>query len=489
MKKPLKPAKWLGSQAQAQPQDDVDAPFAQLKAQQAAVVVTEETPSDAPAFPAEPEPKPDAASKSPQFMKNWEAIGKNEWDTDAWVALMTDVQALPITEARGYYEKFLAQFSTSVRNLDFPTFFFQVDTKLTREYCCCCWGLQGRWWRLFAEHELREKNYERVQEIIKKSLMQIRCPNVDLWRFYLNFTKVVKVDVAVDSKDLAAIASAKRLMIDAYELALERVGGSIHSAPIWQMYLAFVQEDSDPQAFLSVRKLFHRAIMVPLLNMENIWRDYEKFERSIPNNEVLAQNFFKVFRQKFDTARAVLRERKKLYERINLDALAVPASNLRLDSTSMGDWQKVFAYESENPERLDALRHKSRMRFTLEVFVSLKRHYPEAWYQYAAYENQSNDHETAAVVLERGTETIPESSYLHFALADHHELQGNVQAAKAIYEKMLKDNASALVYVTYQRFARRAFGLNEARNVFKRARKDEHEGACTYHVYAASGTD
>lgn len=349
---------------------------------------------------------------------------------------------------------------------------------------------QGRWWRLFAEHELREKQYERVQDIMKQSLMQIRCPNVDLWRFYLNFTKVVKLDVAVDSRDPAAVTAARRLMTDAFELALERVGGSIHAAPIWQMYLAFAQEDADPQAFLGVRKLFHRAVMVPLLNMEGIWRDYEKFERGIPNNEVLAQNFFKVFRQKFDAARAVLRDRKKLYERININALAVPAASLKLDAANMADWQKILAYEVDNPERLDALRHKARMRYTLEVFVSLKRHYPEAWYQYAAYENQSNDHEAAASVLERALEAMPDSSYIQFALADHHELQGNIPAAKAIYEKMIKENVSALAYVTYQRFARRAFGakgLSEARAVFKRARKDERDGACTYHVYAASG--
>lgn len=341
---------------------------------------------------------------------------------------------------------------------------------------------------------MREKQYERVQEIIKKSLMQLRCPNVDLWRFYLNFTKVVKLDVAVDSHDPAAIAAARQLMCDAYELALERVGGSIHSAPIWQMYLGFVQADTDPQAFLNVRKLFHRAIMVPLVNMEGIWRDYEKFERSIPNNEVLAQNFFKMFRQKFDTARAVLRDRKKLFDRVNIHALAVPAatgSTLRADAASMADWQKILAFEMENPERLDALRLKSRMRYTLELLVSVKRHYPEAWYQYTAYENQANDPEAATAVFERALEAIPDSSFLHFAFADHHELQGDIPAAKAIYEKMLEENVSALVYITYQKFARRALGakgLSEARAVFKRARKDEREGACTYHVYAASGT-
>lgn len=337
---------------------------------------------------------------------------------------------------------------------------------------------------------MREKNYERVQEIIKKSLMQIRCPNVDLWRFYLNFTKVVKVDVAVDSKDPGAIHTARQLMCDAFELALERVGASIHAAPIWQSYLTFVQEDTDPQAFLNVRKLFHRAVALPLHNMDAIWREYEKFERSIPNNEALAQNFFKVFRPKFDAARAVLRDRKKLFDHVNINALAVPATTSKADAAQMADWQKILAFEMGNPERLDPLRLKSRMRFTLELFVSVKRHYPEAWYQYTVYENEASDRDAATSIFERALEAIPDSTYLHFAFADHHELHGDIPAAKAMYEKVIKENVSALAYVSYQRFARRAFGakgISEARTVFKRARKDEREGACTYHVFAASG--
>ncbi|KAG3109676.1 hypothetical protein PI124_g10933 [Phytophthora idaei] len=398
--------------------------------------------------------------RTPKFKRCVAAVEKDQWNADAWIALMNEVQLLPIVEAREHYEAFLKQFPTS-----------------------------GRWWKLYAEHELREKQYDRVQEIIKKSLMQLRCPNVDLWRFYLDFTKVVKLDVAVDSKDAAAIATARQLMVDAFELAVERVGGSIHAAPIWQMYLTFVQEEQDPQAFLNVRKLYHRMVMVPLNGMETIWRDYEKFERAIPNNEALAQNFFKVFRPKFDAARAVLRDRKKLYDQVNTNALAVPATSLRADAADMANWQKILALEMGNPERLDALRLKSRMRYTLELFVSVERHYPEVWYQYASYENQANDPDAATSVFERAIEAIPDSSYLHFAFADHHELRGDIPAAKAIYEKLLKDHVSALAYVTYQRFARRAYGakgLAEARAVFKRARKDEREGACTYHVFAAS---
>ncbi|DBA01781.1 TPA: hypothetical protein N0F65_010191 [Lagenidium giganteum] len=410
--------------------------------------------------PAAAAPKHES-KKTPKFKRCLAAVDKDRWNSDAWIALMNEVQQLSIDEARAYYERFLDLYPSS-----------------------------GRWWKLYAEHELREKNYDRVQEIIKKSLMQIRCPNVDLWRFYLNFTKVVKLDVAVDSKDPEGICAARQLMCDAYELAIERVGASIHAAPIWQAYLSFLQEDTDPQAFLVVRKAFHRALVMPLNNMEAIWKDYEKFERSIPNNDALAQNFFKMFRQKFDASRAVFRDRKKLYDAVNINALSVPVSITKAEAAQMTGWQKILEYETQNPERLDGARFKSRMRFTLELFVNVMRHHPEAWYQYAAYENETNDPDAATAVFDRALEANPDSSLLHFAFADHYELRGNMQGATSIYEKVLKENVSALAYITYQRFARRALGakgLNEARNIFKRARKDERDGACTYHVFAASG--
>lgn len=400
------------------------------------------------------------SKRSMKFKRHFAAVEKDQWNADAWTALMTEVQQIPMEEARVYYERFLSLYPTS-----------------------------GKWWKLYAEHELREKNYERVQEIIKKSLMQIRCPSVELWRFYLQFTKVVQLDVAVDSKDVESIKKARQLMCDAFELAIERVGGSIYAAPIWQAYLSFLQEDTDPQAFLVVRKAFHRALVVPMNNMDSIWKEYEKFERSIPNNEALAQNFFKVFRQKFDAARAVLRDRKKLYDMVNLGVLAVPASSTKAERAQMAGWQKLLEYETQNPERLDGARFKSRMRFAFELYVSIMRHHPESWYHYASYENETGDGDAATSVLERAIEAIPDSSILHFALADHYELRGNLAAATAVYEKVLTNHVSSLAYINYQRFARRALGskgLNEARTIFKRARRDDREGACTYHVFAAA---
>lgn len=54
------------------------------------------------------------ANRSAKFKRAWTAVGKDAWNADAWLALMAEAQQLPIAEARGWYDKFLAQFPTSV---------------------------------------------------------------------------------------------------------------------------------------------------------------------------------------------------------------------------------------------------------------------------------------------------------------------------------------------------------------------------------------
>lgn len=427
----------------------------------------------------------------PRFKRYITAVEKDHWNADAWIAFLNELQRVPAEKARFYYERFFKYYPTA-----------------------------GHWWKIYAEHELREKQYDRVQGIIQTCLMEIRCPQVDLWNFYLSFTKLLKYDAVVSASDptytekdenpaenettdpALALNAAKQVMIEAFELAIERVGGSIYAAPIWQSYLSFLQNDSsiDSQAFVAVRKVFHRVLTIPMHHMETLWKEYEKFERSIPNNETLAQSFFKLFRPKFDATRGVFRYRKALYDAVNVNALAIPGYCKKKDgsltqsavaSGSMANWKKIVDFERGNPERLDPLRLKSRVRFTFELLVSVKRHYPEAWYLYAAYENEMGDQEAATLVFERALEAIPESLYLQFACADHHELRGKVKASKLIYENLLRDYPSSLVYIVYQRFARRALGpkgLHEARIIFKRARKDERPGACTHHVYVASAS-
>jgi cleavage stimulation factor subunit 3 len=72
---------------------------------------------------------------------------------------------------------------------------------------------------------------------------------------------------------------------------------------------------------MNIRKAYQRAILVPMIHMDTLWKEYEQFEKSIPNNEVLMQNVMKHLRPKVEAAKLILKDRKALVEVLDLDAL------------------------------------------------------------------------------------------------------------------------------------------------------------------------
>lgn len=57
----------------------------------------------------------DDSKQTPKFKRCLAAIEKDRWNADAWIALMNEVQQMPIAEARAHYERFLELYPTSVR--------------------------------------------------------------------------------------------------------------------------------------------------------------------------------------------------------------------------------------------------------------------------------------------------------------------------------------------------------------------------------------
>lgn len=178
----------------------------------------------------------------------------------------------------------------------------------------------------------------------------------------------------------------------------------------------------------------------------------------MPNNEALAQNLLKLYRPRFEASRAIARDRKVLWEGLNVHCLAVPKRSVIRD-TQLHKWITVVEFELTNPERLDPINWKSRVRLVFEQALMCQRFSAEMWYQYAVFERESaGDYAAAARIFRRALVIMPDSNLLSFSFADHEELRNDIPSAKLVYENLLKHYPSPLVYITYQRFARRAFG-------------------------------
>ncbi|KAL9276553.1 hypothetical protein ACSQ67_025900 [Phaseolus vulgaris] len=219
-------------------------------------------------------------------------------------------------------------------------------------------------------------------------------------------------------------------------------------------YIAFLKSlpaingQEESHRMTTVRKVYQKAIVTPTHHIEQLWKDYENFENSVSRQ--LAKGLISEYQPKYNSARAVYRERKKYVDEIDWNMLAVPPS---------GSYKcLMYMY-----------------------------HYPDIWYDYATWHAKGGSIDAAIKVFQRALKALPDSEMLRYAYAELEESRGAIQAAKKIYESLLGDgvNATTLAHIQFIRFLRRTEGVEAARKYFLDARKSP---SCTYHVYVAYAT-
>lgn len=126
------------------------------------------------------------------------------------------------------------------------------------------------------ESELEELN--RVERLFERSITS--NPHVGLWSTYINYIRRVH-NVTIDE------ARARTIITQVYEFVLDSVGIDVNSGKIWLDYIEFVksgpgalggQNWQDMQKMDTLRKIYQRAIAVPMNATLEIWREYDKFE-------------------------------------------------------------------------------------------------------------------------------------------------------------------------------------------------------------------
>lgn len=173
-------------------------------------------------------------------------IASASTDTEAWSVLIRDAQMKKIEDARKIYERLVSQFPTA-----------------------------GRYWKIYIEHEMKSRNYEKVEKLFQRCLMKVL--NIDLWKTYLNYIKDTK----------GSLPSYREKMAQAYDFALEKIGMDIMSYQIWVDYINFLKaveavgSYAENQRITAVRKVYQRGIVNPMINIELLWKDYCNFENSI----------------------------------------------------------------------------------------------------------------------------------------------------------------------------------------------------------------
>lgn len=391
-------------------------------------------------------------------------VERNPHDLEAWSILLREAQSKHISEVRSLYEHVIGIFPSA-----------------------------SRYWRIYIEHEMKARNFERVEKLFQRCLMKIL--NIELWKLYLNYVKETK----------ASLPTYKEKMAQAYDFALDRIGMDIHSYPIWNDYVNFLKgveavgSYAENQKISAIRKVYQRGIITPMTGMETFWKDYISFEQNI--NAIIAEKMSMERSRDYMNARRVAKELEVQIRGINRNAPSIPPGGTPEERKQVELWQRYIAWEKSNPLRTeDTALLTKRVVFALEQCLLCLGHHPDIWYQAAQFLEYSCKilaekgdvnasklfSEEAANMFERATSTLlNKNMLLYFAYADYEEGRLKYEKVHQIYNKYLEitDVDPTLAYIQYMKFARRAEGIKSARAVFKKAREDPRS---KYHLFVCA---
>eukprot|EP00742_Colponemidia_sp_Colp-10_P009017 GILJ01009800.1.p1 GENE.GILJ01009800.1~~GILJ01009800.1.p1 ORF type:complete len:710 (-),score=102.51 GILJ01009800.1:90-2219(-) len=367
-------------------------------------------------------------------------------DVDSWAMALQNLQTQSIEDARPLFEQFLQQHPTA-----------------------------SRYWKAYIEKEMEAKAYDRVDKLFVRSLLT--CLNIDLWRCYLEYIKTIKIG-EVNREEV----------IKAHEFVLEHMGQDISASQVWVSYIKCLKSlptatpADDSHKMTLLRKAYQRAIAIPMHNVENLWKEYEAFENNL--SKQLAKPLLQEHVGRHTAARSMYRELRRRREGLIINMVPRPPRGNKKEETQMELWTSLIEFERSNPMKLEEKQLIARVVFSYNQALLCLRHYPSIWYDLAMYLSGHQYVDEATAVFGRSLEALPSNLLLHFAFADFHEARKQIQAAKSIYERLIsREDVEPLVFIIYQRFARRTEGLKGARDVFSIARKSAR---CSYHVYVAS---
>ncbi|KAH3758944.1 cleavage stimulation factor subunit 3 [Pelomyxa schiedti] len=390
---------------------------------------------------------PHISKPSVEFQKAEEEILTDIYDSEAWIILLRELANASTSALSSGYSTFLKVFPTS-----------------------------GKYWKTLIDLELREKNFEKVDEIFKMCLLQ--CPFVDLWKAYLQYIKLLTLDKPTAREELSK----------AYEFALQHIGYDIGATLIWLEYLEHLKSEKpttqreEGNKIVLVRKTYHRALRVPMHGLETVWHDYEAWEGTF--NPMMVNRMTEEHSPSYQAAKATYRDRKALMDGISRNILPRPPRGLDKENHQVQLWKKLIAFEKSNPQRLNETEQVAgRVTFTYNQCLLSLYHYPEMWIDAATYQEERANIPEASVFYERSTIAVPNCTLLYFLHADMLEAHKKIAEARAVYEKLMTISSDPLVFIQFQRFAHRAEGMQAARKVFLKARQSP---GCTFHVYVAS---
>ena len=280
---------------------------------------------------------------------------------------------------------------------------------------------------------MENNEFQRVEALFARCLRVVA--SVDLFKFYLNYVRRMN-NINVGG------AEARATVSKAYEFVLQHVGLDRDSSSIWTEYIGFVKTGQahntweEQQKMDTLRRIYQRAVCIPINNIESVWREYDQFENSL--NRITAKKFLQEKSPAYMTARSALRELKTYTDNIARPVLPKNPTFTDKEMQQLDAWKQYIQWEKNNPlvyEDQTALH--ARVTYVYKQALMHMRYYPELWFDAANYCIEINKLDDAAVMLKQGMEALPTSCLVHFAYTELEEVRKQDGEARSAFESLL----------------------------------------------------
>ncbi|KZS90928.1 Suf-domain-containing protein [Sistotremastrum niveocremeum HHB9708] len=292
--------------------------------------------------------------------------------------------------------------------------------------------------------------------------------SVELFKLYLHHIKYVftrRCDVQTVHR--------------AYEFALDCIGHDKDAGEVWLDYINFIdgpiplrdwrksgsRSITAKEAVVRIndmRRLYRRALQIPLVLLDTIWDAYCEFENTVSTQT--ADMMITSMQNEHEPSYTIARQQLRFLDVVGFLQQLSPVQPAALElptrprpSSSFQDensdslchrWLCYLNWEEGNPLLFDLKTMEGekefvrRMKGVYKKAVLKLRFYEVIWYRWFVWYNElkgdkQSDKHNPLTILQTGIEANPTSLLLNFVLAEQYEIQQNHEEVHRVYTALI----------------------------------------------------
>eukprot|EP01060_Flectonema_neradi_P031118 TRINITY_DN4642_c0_g1_i1.p1 TRINITY_DN4642_c0_g1~~TRINITY_DN4642_c0_g1_i1.p1 ORF type:complete len:921 (+),score=155.74 TRINITY_DN4642_c0_g1_i1:295-3057(+) len=351
-------------------------------------------------------------------------VASSEWDTDAWQMILSEIRGREYSEVEDIYDRISKTYPTSAESLCDTVAAMEADYR-------------------YGAEEKRTKIDEFYMQV-----MTLPMQHAEVWRSYTEYVQR-KNDFAQTQK--------------AFGFAISRLGDDYEAHKIWKESIAFlVKRGGEFGIQNEIRKSYHARLVIPTIGLDEIWKDYITWEKSVGQfklpEQLQADYERALFHYKALTpilkellTKMLSRPLEVVISNDNLITSTSPLSKygrpVKQDFEQAGLWYHLIVIEMGNPLSLEPKALSRRVQSVITKALIPMYRVPLFWYVLAKHHFDNNELDLCNIAFCNGIQTCPTSLLLRLAYSD---MLRHLQAKHSLKTPVKRSGDRSKVQIVWQ---------------------------------------